>query len=150
MFKRFGRFLSRLVGRPVEPRTIPLAPPRYFHPMDVITLTCRRCGLSSAMATRTPCKTIERSVRKPNPALEALEMHDRTRESQTIVNAGIWADAFGPLAATFRVPDEENTRESASAWDTSPASGPSSSSTPGSASPSSGSNSGGNESGPKS
>lgn len=151
LFDRIRAFFTK--SAPVA-SVIPPAPrATFFHPIDVVTYKCRRCGIDSSQAAKTPCRNA------PRPRF--LELEEIEYEpTATIRSTQEWADAFGPLPSTFRVPEPSpevapapefepgggtfgGGGASASWSDTAPASDPSYSSTPDSGSSSSESSFGG-------
>lgn len=146
----FRRVLTARVG-PAHTTQTPRRKNNYYHPFDSVTLTCRRCGARSPGASQVPCL----AVAKPTVATpEDFEPHERIGPDLITQE---WADAFGPLSPTFRVPEAppENGfaprggtfggAGASASWDTGPALDPFSSSIPASDSPSSVSNSGSSE-----
>lgn len=145
-------WLRKLLGLGREKQKAPggapalTQPVHYYHPLDLETYRCRRCGVSVTEAPKVPCKNAPgyREVNRPADAPAAT----------------VYSDAFGDLPSTFRVPEPSPEAApapefepgggtfggggaSASWSDTAPASDPSYSSTPDSGSSSSESSFGG-------
>lgn len=140
----FLGWLHSILGRRKKKSAPVVSPPRYLHRIDHTTLTCSRCGAQAVYAAHVPC----RDRAKERVAAEAYEFHHANPAVyQPVPLNQEWADAFGPLSETFRVPEPPaepfaggggtfGGAGASASWDTGPASDPSSFKTPAADSPS--------------